>query len=227
MAVVRVYRQGNYLVVAEDATADVIFSIHAVSAFIEPDGENPDVFRFYDKRGNAETEERLEFFFADISEIKDNETVPAFYNRASFIEFYTTNTGTEVTSTPASTDYFKDEVVVVTTSNNFNSSTPTNIPGMTYTIPVGFDGDYVFYTIVNCNNDQNEELDMYFAVNGTTILNSRVTDRQQKNQDQSIQGTYPINGLVAGNVVTVQFDTRNDNVDLELRRILIQSWELV
>ena len=122
----------------------------------------------------------------------------------------------------ASSSYLKADVEVTTTSNNFNSSTPTNVPDMTYTITQ--DGDYVFYAVVNCDNDQNEELDMYFAKNGTTINNSIVTDRQQKNQDQSIQNTYPIDGLVIGDVITVQFDTRGDNVDLETRRMLIQSW---
>ena len=121
-----------------------------------------------------------------------------------------------------SQSYFKAEVEVTTASNNFNSNTPTNVPDMTYTITQA--GDYVFYAIVNCNNDENEELDMYFAKNGTTITNSVVTDRQQKDQDQSIQGTYPIDGLVIGDVITVQFDTRGDNVDLATRRMLIQSW---
>jgi len=121
-----------------------------------------------------------------------------------------------------SNNYFKADLEVTTTSNNFNSSTPTNVPDMTYTITQ--DGDYVFYAVVNCNSDENEELEMYFAKNGTTVNNSIVTDRQQKNQDQSLQNTYPIDGLVVGDVITVQFDTRGDNVDLETRRMLIQSW---
>ncbi len=121
-----------------------------------------------------------------------------------------------------SQSYFKAEVEVTTPSNNFNSTTPTNVPDMTYTITQ--DGDYVFYAAVSCNNDQNEELDMYFAKDGTTITNSVLIDRQQKNQDQSIQNTYPIDGLVVGDIITVQFDTRGDNVDLGTRRMLIQSW---
>ena len=122
----------------------------------------------------------------------------------------------------ASISYFKAEVLSTTNSNNFNSNTPTNIPDITYTITQ--DGDYVFYSVVNCNNDENEELEMYFAKNGTTINNSIVTDRQQKNQDQSIQNTYPVDGLVIGDVITVQFNTRGDNVDLLTRRMLVQSW---
>ena len=121
-----------------------------------------------------------------------------------------------------SQSYFKAEVEVTTPSANFNSTTPTNVPDMTFTITQ--DGDYVFYAAVSCNNDQNEELDMYFAKDGTTITNSVLIDRQQKNQDQSIQNTYPIDGLVVGDIITVQFDIRGDNVDLGTRRMLIQSW---
>ena len=136
----------------------------------------------------------------------------------------TDNSGTKgFHSFPAPADnYFKAEVLSTTNSNNFNSNTPTNIPDITYTITQ--DGDYVFYSVVNCNNDENGELEMYFAKNGTTINNSIVTDRQQKNQDQSIQNTYPVDGLVIGDVITVQFNTRGDNVDLLTRRMLVQSW---
>lgn len=122
-------------------------------------------------------------------------------------------------------DYFKDSVLVTTDSNNFNSNIPSDVTGLSYVITA--DGDYVFYSIVNTNNDQNEELEMYYAVNGVTILDSVVIDRQQKNQDQSMQNTLAIDGLIIGDIVTVQFNTRNDNVDLRIRRILIQSWNLV
>ena len=118
--------------------------------------------------------------------------------------------------------YLKDEVVVTAASNNFNSNVPTNVPGMTYTITR--DGDYVFYAIINGNNDQNEELDMFFALNGSTINDSLAYSRWQKNNDQSIQNTFPIDGLQVGDIVTVQLNTRNDNVDLDNRRILIQTW---
>ena len=140
-------------------------------------------------------------------------------------QYYGTNaSGTKGYHTlpTASSSYFKAEVLSTTNSNNFNSNTPTNIPDLSFTITQ--DGDYVFYSAVNCNNDENEELEMYFAKNGTTINNSIITDRQQKNQDQSIQNTYPVDGLVIGDVITVQFNTRGDNVDLLTRRMLIQSW---
>ncbi|GAG30713.1 unnamed protein product, partial [marine sediment metagenome] len=36
--------------------------------------------------------------------------------------------------------------------------------------------------------------------------------------------TFVLDGLVNGDLITFQFDTRNDNVDIETRRIIIQSW---
>ena len=140
-------------------------------------------------------------------------------------QYYGTNaSGTKGYHTlpTASSSYFKSEVLSTTNSNNFNSNTPTNVPDLSFTITQ--DGDYVFYSVVNCNNDQNEELDMYFAKNGTTETDSLTIDRQQKNSDQSVQSTCPIDGLVIGDVITVQFNTRGDNVDLLTRRMLIQSW---
>jgi len=118
--------------------------------------------------------------------------------------------------------YIKDRIVVTTASPNFNSGTPTNVPGLTYNIPT--DGDYILYTIVNINSDQNEGALLYFAVDGVTDLDSEVGVRVQKNDDESIQCTFDIDGLTAGQVITVQLDTNNDNMDLNTRRILVQSW---
>jgi len=182
-----------------------------------------DVYIFRDRSDKTQKGEQAGYPFGDIIDDSTGLSFPSVDDLNDFLGFHLGS----LNSLPASADYFKDEVLVTTTSNNFNSNTPTNIPGMTYTIPVGFDGDYVFYAIVSCNNDQNEELDCYFALNGGTILNSISTVTQRKNKDDSVQNTYPIDGLVAGDIVTVQFNTRNDNVDLEIRRILIQSWNLV
>jgi len=123
-------------------------------------------------------------------------------------------------------NYFKVQTIVTTAVPNFNSNVPTDVPGLVFEVPVG--GDYVFYSSITANNDQNEELDMFFALgDGITqvaIADSVVYDRQQKGQDQSIQNTFAIDGLVAGDFVTVQLDTRGDNVDLEVRRLLVQKW---
>lgn len=134
--------------------------------------------------------------------------------------------------------YTKQQGVSETTSDNFNSNAPTNVPDMQLTITIN--GDYVLYSVINCNNDQNAELDLYVAITpitdrvifGTpvlagvqfTVLSQIVTDRQQKNQDQSVQGTFSLDDLEVGDIIDFQLDTRGDNVDLMNRRYIVQSW---
>jgi len=119
-------------------------------------------------------------------------------------------------------NYFKDSVIITSVSNNFNSATPTDIPLMTYTITQ--DGDYILYAIVNTNPDQNEGFNIYYAINGVTVNDSIICQEFKKNKDVSIQGTWDVDGLVIGDIITIQGDTKNDNQDLITRRIIIQSW---
>ncbi len=149
------------------------------------------------------------------------------------LEFKTLIGGTNVTITNNTNNltidasggggsYFKDSVIITSNSNNFNSGTPTDIPLMTYTITQ--DGDYILYAVVNSNPDQDEGFDIYYAVNGVTVSDSIVRQEFKKNKDVSIQGTWDVDGLVIGDVITIQGDTNNDNQDLKTRRIIIQSW---
>ncbi len=85
-------------------------------------------------------------------------------------------------------------------------------------------GDYVLYSIINGECDNNEEMELYFAKNGTTDIDSIAQDRWQKKNMQSVQSTYALDGLVVGDVITVQLNTNNDDVDLENRRLLLQTW---
>ena len=124
---------------------------------------------------------------------------------------------------PSGISYFKDTVIITTSSANFNSNTPVDIPDMSYVITQ--EGDYILYALINLNNDQNEEFEMYYAINGTPNLSEPVWRRFQKNQDDSVQGTWPVDGLQVGDIITIQGNTRGDNVDLENRKIIVQSWK--
>jgi hypothetical protein len=149
------------------------------------------------------------------------------------LEFKTLTAGTGVTLTAGTNDvtiaasggagsYFKDSVIITSNSNNFNSGIPTDIPLMTYTITQ--DGDYILYAVVNSNPDSDEGFNLYYAINGTTVNDSIVCQEFKKNKDVSIQGTWDVDGLVVGDIITIQGDTNNDNQDLRTRRIIIQSW---
>ena len=118
--------------------------------------------------------------------------------------------------------YLKDYDVDLTTSNNFNSSAPTNIPGISFTVTDA--GDYVFKSKVNCNADGNAEVEIYIGKSGTFDPDSRVNIRQQKNQNESITVIHPLDGLIAADVITVMMNTNSDNIDLTERDLLSQSW---
>lgn len=160
----------------------------------------------------AQVKTLLDYFINDMGDVDTTTEAPAVNDTLTW-------DGSNWVPVPL---YTKLEGIDTTSSNNFNSNVPTNVPGMSQVI--SHDGDYIFYCVIACNNDQNEELDLHVAVNGVTLTDLVVFDRQQKNNDQSIQGTFPLNGLVDTDIVTFQLDTRGDNVDLSNRRWIGQSW---
>ena len=125
---------------------------------------------------------------------------------------------------PASalTAYVKQTVIDLTDSDNFSSILPTDVPGMSHTVTV--DGDYVYFCLINFEQDQNEGNKLYYAKNGTTNLDEPVWGRFQKNEDESMQGTWSIDGLVIGDEITFQMTTSNDDINLRQRKIIAQSW---
>jgi len=120
--------------------------------------------------------------------------------------------------------------------NNFNSNTLTDVPNMQVTIATS--GDYSFISTINCFNDQNEEVEVTLAItpissrsitliDGTTqslIAGSQFSftkqlqfDSQKKKQDQTLQRDFIIDGLLVGDEIDVQVNTRGDNIDIENR----------
>jgi hypothetical protein len=118
--------------------------------------------------------------------------------------------------------YLKDSVIVTTPSNSFSSNVPVDVPGLTYTITQ--DGDYTFYTIINRKKKASDEADIFFAKNGITILDSESTDNEERNKVKSAQNMFIIDNLSVGDVITVRMDTNGSNIDLNNRRLIIQSW---
>ena len=120
--------------------------------------------------------------------------------------------------------------------NNFNTNTLTDVPNMQLTI--ASNGNYSFVSTINCNNDENEEVEVTLAITpissrSITLIDGTVQsltagvqfsfvkqlqfDTQKKNQDQTIQRDFIIDGLLVGDEIDVQLNTRGDNVDLDNR----------
>jgi hypothetical protein len=141
--------------------------------------------------------------------------------------------GNVVISGPALTKVSSYSSAVI---NNFNSNALTNVPNMQLTI--ASNGDYSFVSTINCNNDESEEVEVTLAI--TPISSRNITlidgtiqsltagvqfsfvkqlqfDTQKKNQDQTLQRDFILNGLIVGDLIDVQLNTRGDNLDIDNR----------
>ena len=92
-----VYRQGNALIV-EDASGNVEFSPHAINVLIQPVPAIPGEFAFLTPDIYVDSTGMVEFTRINITDLQDIDSNP--YTTASFIEFYTTNTGEATTISP-------------------------------------------------------------------------------------------------------------------------------
>jgi len=105
-------------------------------------------------------------------------------------------------------------------------------------ITIGTAGDYSFVSTINCNNDQNEEVEVTLAItpvssrsitliDGTTqsltagvqfsFVKQLQFDTQKKKEDQTLQRDFILNGLLSGDRIDVQINTKGDNIDIENR----------
>jgi len=122
--------------------------------------------------------------------------------------------------------YFKAEVLITSGSISASASDQA-VPGLTYTIPTGKNGNYVFYAVLSVDIAGTDMKPMSLMVfkNGVKETNSVTMDFAKKNENQSLQLTYALDGLVATDVIAIYVN--NDNVDINTiitGRILAQKF---
>ena len=122
------------------------------------------------------------------------------------------------------TTYTKAEVLI-TSGSISGSASDVAVPSLTYTITAN--ADYVIYAMISVDIDNSDMKPMSLMLfkNGVKENYSETMDFAKKNENQSIQLTYAMDGLVATDVVAVYVN--NDNTDITTihhGRMLIQSW---
>ncbi len=122
--------------------------------------------------------------------------------------------------------YFKAEVTITSTTPTVTPASASDqiVPGLTYTITQS--GDYVFYAMVtgDLDNTDAKPFEIMLALNSSIIANSKTGDFMKKNEAQSVSLTFPIDGLVATDVIDVYINNDDIDVEIVLGRILAQSW---
>lgn len=125
------------------------------------------------------------------------------------------------------TPYKKAEVLISSGSISASASDQP-VPGLEYTIQPGEDGNYIIYAVLSvdiANTDMKPFSIMLFK-NGTKQTNSVTVDFAKKNENQSVQLTFAMDGLVAPDEIAVYVN--NDNVAVNtiiIGRMLLQSWD--
>lgn len=169
----KVYRQGNYLIISDVATSDIIWSKYAVNVVIEPDKITPSIFRFYDVLDYRETGQRSEFFHSDISLLQELDSTP--YTKSSFILFYTDNTGTVYVASSGfvetvtgvgvdNTDPF-NPIITSSVSSNFN----VDLDSSEASVVRVFAGGRTTYTITHALNSLDVTAQTFRRSNGRTV----------------------------------------------------------
>tara|TARA_R110001583_G_scaffold24100_4_gene88201 strand:+ start:6804 stop:7499 length:696 start_codon:yes stop_codon:yes gene_type:complete len=126
----------------------------------------------------------------------------------------------------SATNYFKADVLINSGSVSASAS-DVAVPGLTYTIPAGKGGDYVFYAVISVDIDNSDMKPMSLMIfkNGVKETNSVTMDFAKKNENQSVQLTYAMDSLVATDVIAIYVNNDNEDInDIIVGRILAQSW---
>ena len=122
--------------------------------------------------------------------------------------------------------YFKAEVLI-TSGSVSGSASDVAVPSLTYTIPAGKGGDYIVYAMISVDIDNSDMKPMSLMVfkNGVKEDYSETMDYAKKSENQSLQLTYAMDGLVATDVIAIYVN--NDSTDITTilhGRLLMQSW---
>ena len=138
----------------------------------------------------------------------------------------TNGAGVASWSTPSASEYFKAEILINSGSISASNSDQAVI-GLTYTIPSGKNGDYVIYAVISADIDNSDMRPMALMIykNGVKESNSVTMDFAKKNENQSVQLTFAMDGLVATDVVAIYVNNDNEDInDIIVGRILAQKF---
>ena len=133
------------------------------------------------------------------------------------------SSGTDVIYT-SSGAYTKAEVLI--TSGSVSASTSDQaVPSLTYTIPAN--GNYVIFAMISVDigGSDMKPMSIMLFKNGVKETNSVTMDFAKKNENQSIQLTYAMDGLSASDVIAVYVNNDNEDINtIIVGRMLIQKW---
>jgi len=122
--------------------------------------------------------------------------------------------------------YFKAEVLITSGSVSASAS-DVAVPGLTYTIPASKGGNYVIYAVISVDIDNSDMKPLSIMVfkNGVKETNSVTMDFAKKNENQSVQLTYAMDGLVATDVIAIYVNNDNEDINtIIVGRILAQKF---
>ena len=121
--------------------------------------------------------------------------------------------------------YIKAEVLI-TSGSVSGSASDQAVPSLTYTVATA--GDYVVYAMISVDIDNSDMKPMSLMVfkNGVKENYSETMDFAKKNENQSIQLTYAMDGLAASDVIAIYVNNDNEDITtIHHGRILMQSWK--
>lgn len=119
--------------------------------------------------------------------------------------------------------YFQD-TVTITSGTLSASASNIAVPSLTYTITEA--GNYVIFSMISVDigGSDAKPFGVMLYKNGVLIPNSLTVDFAKKNEGQSIQLTYPVDGLAIGDIIAVYANNDNITSTVLLGRMLLQKW---